>query len=197
MKNRVTFGIAMFSLFALSVEAQTQHCHSTEECINLRKEVEADLNKNFKMEITEVLKTNVNHYEAELVCLKQGMRLPTARELAHFSRIFGGRGIKEPAPELRGLDVRTYAVQREVSIMKSEKYYPYYKHNEDSIIVVDFYYSTLGMKRFISTEFDDQDLWTSSPYPQNKDEYYIYSDGSMMPANAIIKYRRTAVRCMP
>lgn len=72
MKKTLILGFMILGLFATSVQA---------------------------VDLTGILKTNVNRYEAEKICKDNGMRLPTARELAEVSQSFGAEGISETPKE--------------------------------------------------------------------------------------------------
>ena len=85
MKKTITLGLMLFGLFATSVQAQTKHCHTVEDCqqqIAERKADLAELLKDVTPRLTGILKAGVSQHEAEDICRDKGMRLPTARELA-------------------------------------------------------------------------------------------------------------------
>jgi len=92
MKKTITLGLMLFGLFATSVQAQTKHCHTVEDCqqqIAERKADLAELLKDVTPRLTGILKTEVSQDEAKSICEEEGkrlgdpgMRLPTARELA-------------------------------------------------------------------------------------------------------------------
>lgn len=111
MKNILSFTLMMLGLFATSVQAETKHCHTIEDCQKLKAEVEADLAelvKDATPELTGILQGGVSQYEAERICEDNGMRLPTARELALVAQSLGAEGISETKKEgyylVRGSD---------------------------------------------------------------------------------------------
>lgn len=213
MKNGITLSIAMFSLFAMSsAEAQTQHCHSIDECMDLTDEIKAELGRIYQFKLTGVIKKEANYYEAEHICRKLGLRLPTAREFALFGRMFGARALQEPAPELRDVSVfRSEAVQDEITKMKRRSYSPVYKNLEDGRVVVDFYYHSGDFSG--DSTFSKRVFWSSSPVPQYesirsftykdriKDEYFYTFSGhgeilETLGTDTEKSYYTFAVRCM-
>lgn len=112
MKKIIALGFMTLSLFATSVEAETKHCHTLEDCRKLKtEEVEADLAvllKDVTPELTGVLSIRGTQTYAKHFCEDKGMRLPTAREFALVAESLGAEGISETRKDgyrlIRGQD---------------------------------------------------------------------------------------------
>lgn len=145
MKNTITLGLMMLGLFATSVQAETKHCYTVEDCRTLITEAKSDLAvllKDVTPELTGILRTGVSQRLAEAICEGVGMRLPTARELALVAQSLGAEGISETRKDgyrlIRGTDSAG---------------------NPD-----DFYYSNKGYKR-PAGEPGYYWFWSSSVHP--------------------------------
>jgi len=141
----------MLGLFATRVQAETKHCHTIEDCqqqIAERKAAQAKLLKEVTPELTGIL-TGVSQYEAERICRNEGMRLPTARELALVAQSLGAEGISET---------------------KKNGYY--LVKGSDSIGNPDhFYFSNKGYKR-PAGELGNKWFWSSSVHPVYSNSAY-------------------------
>ena len=146
----------MLGLFATSVQAETKHCHTIENCQKLKAEVEADLAellKNVTPELTGILKTGVDQYEAEKICLDKGMRLPTARELA--------------------LDAIARKALPSSAISETKKDGYYLVKGSDSVGSPDhFYFSYKDYKR-PAGDLGNKWFWSSSVHPDDSDFAYV------------------------
>lgn len=112
MKKTLTLGIMVLALFAMSAQAETEHCHTTESCRALIAGAQADLAellRDARPELTGILETGVTQQTAIEVCRERGMRLPTARELAMVAQSLGAEGISERRKDgyrlIKGSDV--------------------------------------------------------------------------------------------
>jgi len=178
MKKTITLGLMMLGLFATSVQAETKHCHTIEDCQQQIAERKADLAKLLKdvtPELTGILKTGVSQHEAENICLDKGMRLPTARELALVAQSLGAQGISET---------------------KKDGYY--LVKGSDSVGNPDrFYFSYKGYKR-PAGDLGNKWFWSSSVHPDvSNSAYTLYG------VNGVIDFDErsydvssNAVRCV-
>jgi len=151
MKKTITLGLMMLGLFATNVQAK-EVCNTIEDCQKLKAKVEArlaELLKDVTPKLTGILKTGVDQFEAEKICLDKGMRLPTARELALVSQSLGAQGIS-----------------------KTKKGGYYLVKGSDSAGNPDhFYFSNKGYKR-PAGDLGNKWFWSSSVHPDASDNAY-------------------------
>lgn len=179
MKKTITLGLMMLGLFATSVQAETKHCHTVEDCRKLKVEVEADLAellKDVTPELTGILKTGVSQYKAERICADEGMRLPTARELALVAQSLGAQGISET---------------------KKDGYY-LVKGSDSAGNPDHFYFSYKGYKH-PAGDLGSKWFWSSSVHPDFSSNAYLLvgDDGDIGNVYRSYDYHIvSAVRCV-
>lgn len=178
MKKGLIVGLMMLGLFEKNGLAQTKHCHTIEDCQNLKVEIEADqtvLLKNITPELTDIVKTGVSMYTAEWICADLGMRLPTARELALVSQSMGAQGISETKKDgyrlIKGSDI--YG-------------------NPDH-----FYFSHIGYKT-PAGDLGNKWFLSSSVHPDNSKNAYglMGGNGNIDYDSRSSNYHNNAVRCV-
>ena len=167
----------MLGLFATRVQAETKHCHTIEDCqqqIAERKAAQAKLLKEVTPELTGIL-TGVSQYEAERICRNEGMRLPTARELALVAQSLGAEGISETRKDgyrlIRGTDSAG---------------------NPDN-----FYFSYKGYQR-PAGDLGNKWFWSSSVHPYVSRDAYVLggNNGDFGYGPRSYVYNFIAVRCV-
>ena len=180
MKKTITLGLMMLGLFATSVQAK-EVCDTIEECQKLKTKVEArlaELLKDVTPELTGILKTGVDQYEAEKICLDKGMRLPTARELA--------------------LDAIARKALPSSAISETKKDGYYLVKGSDSVGNPDhFYFSYKDYKR-PAGDLGNKWFWSSSVHPYYSDiAYRLYGNyGGIYNVNRSYDNYYNAVRCV-
>jgi hypothetical protein len=166
MKKIFTFGVMMLGLFATTVQAETKHCHTIEDCRKQIAERNADLAellKNVTPELTGILKTRVTWQQAKDVCDNHkdtngnnDYRLPTARELAQVSQSLGAQGIIEV---------------KDVSEKDKENGYYLLKGSDSEGNSDHFYFSHKGYER-PAGDLGIKWFWSSSVHPHFSNSAY-------------------------
>lgn len=179
MKTTITLVLMMLGLFATSVQAENIHCHTIEDCRKMKAEVEADLVlllSNMTPELTGILKTGVTSLRrAKEICEDEGMRLPTARELALIAQGLGAEGISETRKDgnrlIRGTDSAG---------------------SPD-----DFYFSNSGYKR-PAGDLGNWWFWSLSVHPDDSFNVFILNgfNGDIDTVNRSYDNFINAVRCV-
>ena len=177
MKNTITLGLMMLGLFATSLQAK-EVCDTIEECQKLKTKVEArlaELLKDVTPELTGILKTGVSQYEAERICADEGMRLPTARELALVAQSLGAQGISET---------------------KKDGYY-LVKGSDSAGNPDHFYFSYEGYKR-PAGDLGSRWFWSSSVHADYSDYAYLLDgyNGDFYYDYRSYDYLNVAVHCV-
>lgn len=133
--------------------------------------------------------------QAKRACDEQGLRLPTARELAFHSQSLGARGIRESAHP--GVLTTSPEVRAEIELMTREGYYPVYQANSAGLAVVDFYFNATGY-RPAEGDLGNHWLWSSSSARAYgfSDVHYFLLGGSGHIVSSNNPRDEGAVRCV-
>jgi hypothetical protein len=130
----------------------TKSCTTLEACRHLQEKVETKIQSILKKnapDLTAIARNPdgsvraMSQYEAERYCLNMGLRLPTARELAHYAQLRGAKGLSASA--------------KNGFILIEE--------SDNSGKMDRFYYSNVGYEQPLEDDSGWQFLWSSSLLP--------------------------------
>ena len=167
--KKIFLGFIAFGLFTASVQAN-EVC-DMEDCM-------AEFLKDVTPDMTDILKTGVDQFEAEKLCLDKGMRLPTARELA--------------------LDAIARKALPSSAISETKKDGYYLVKGTDSAGNPDhFYFSPKGYKR-PAGDLGNKWFWSSSVHPDDSLDAYVLNgfNGYIYYGDRSDDYYVYAVRCV-
>lgn len=151
--KQTTYFTFFLSLFLFSQVSQISQAHAEEGLV-----------------WTEVVAKS-NHFNAPEICENLGGRLPTIREAVAF--LYSPSQILEVADEFKNQNIDLPHVEKEIKEKIKQLLIPVYKFNNDSEIVLDFFYNPNGYVKNLDS--NDYFIWTSSLDPS----YVDYATGDL------------------
>lgn len=211
--------IALFGMLITPVsvaQAWAQEiCDTPEECLKLEfdlsrrihalkteLESEMQIDSSAAPELTEVAKRAdgtarlMNLGEADRYCQRQGMRLPTARDLGLFAQSRGAFKLLHTQYPGVSADEDHEEVLTEIHSNRKLRYEPVFASGISNPIEVDFYYDLDRAFSGSGGDWGEAHLWSSSKDPLKKGNGYYYRLNRNAGFESVEMWVPAAVRCV-